>query len=313
MNNQFFSVSVQDLSAISDVMMKKYNAYIRELDYPIVFTRSGQTAVPMHHHELIEIVYIVSGKGIQTVSKQRYPCAKGDLLLFNTGECHAVTSETGVDTIHVLMRPDYLSKHSGQELDAVGLLTLTSFREFETPVSEFLPKISFQGKQLCEVEQILYAMLQEYQEKAVGFSTVLKNELMILIIKLLRHIYQNSKIDIVSTMERIRPTIIDFIHKNYDKKITLNDLARQSCYNPSYFGQIFRKCFGITPIEYINKTRIEHAATLLTETSKTVDEIAFAVGFNDRKRFYQHFKRFIGISPGQYRKNAKKKSAFFEK
>lgn len=294
---------VTDLNIIPNNLMEKYNAYIEELDYPLVFIREKQSKVPIHSHAQIEIVFIVNGQGTQTVNGQNYPCKKGDLLFFNVEDRHSVTSKTGgVDTIHILMKPSYLSETSIDSLDAVGILTLTSFREFETAVSNFLPKISFHGREMQEIEMIFQTMLKEYDEKPIGFVTILKSYLKILITRILREVYKNSRVDIADAVEKISPEILDFIDKNYNKKITLNDLAQISCYNPSYFGQMFRKCFGISPIEYINNIRIEKAAELLRNTEVSVDQIALEVGFSDRKRFYQLFKRTMGVTPGQYKK-----------
>ncbi len=294
---------ITDLNKIPKPLMDQYNAYIEMLDYPQVFQREKQVDVPIHSHAQIEIVYIRNGQGIESINGQNYTCKKGDLLFFNVGDLHSVTSQTGgVDTVHVLMKPSYLTETSTQALDAVDILTLTSFREFETAVSDFLPKISFRGREIREIEGVFRTMLKEYEEKPIAFATILKSYLAILITRILRKVYKNDRGEIASAVEKISPEILEFIDKNYEKKITLNDLAEISCYNPSYFGQMFRKCVGISPIEYLNRIRVEKAAELLLSSDISVDQAALEVGFSDRKRFYQAFKREMGVTPGQYKK-----------
>ena len=296
---------ITDLNKIPKPLLDQYNAYIEKLDYPQVFKREKQTDVPIHSHSQIEIVYIRNGQGIESVNGQNYTCKKGDLLFFNVGDHHSVTSQTGgVDTIHILLKPSYLTETSTQALDAVDILTLTSFREFETSVSDFLPKISFRGREIREIEGIFCTMLNEYEEKSIAFATILKSYLAILITRILRKVYKNNRGDIADAVEQISPDILEFIDKNYNKKITLNDLAEISCYNPSYFGQMFRKCVGVSPIEYLNRIRVEKAAELLSSSEISVDQVALEVGFSDRKRFYQIFKREMGVTPGQYKKEA---------
>lgn len=81
----------------------------------------------------------------------------------------------------------------------------------------------------------------------------------------------------------------------------LDDLARESGLSRYHFLRLFRTHVGSTPMEHLNKLRIEKAASLLRTTGWTLDEIAEAVGYDNGNYFSKVFRQWVGISPGKYR------------
>lgn len=65
----------------------------------------------------------------------------------------------------------------------------------------------------------------------------------------------------------------------------------------------FRAAYGVTPYEYLNQRRISTAKLLLTNSTMSIEEIAAQTGFPDRNYFSKYFKRKVGKSPSQFRKN----------
>lgn len=78
-------------------------------------------------------------------------------------------------------------------------------------------------------------------------------------------------------------------------------LASWSGLPPARFARMVKKLFGLTPSQYITKTRIAAASSLLRETERTVAEIAAACGFADHSSFTRAFRKVAGISPTQFR------------
>lgn len=74
--------------------------------------------------------------------------------------------------------------------------------------------------------------------------------------------------------------------------------------NANYVSQLFKKEAGVTFIHYITQKRLEDAKELLTTTQKPLTDIALEVGFNDTFHFIKTFKKFMGMTPGQYRINS---------
>lgn len=95
--------------------------------------------------------------------------------------------------------------------------------------------------------------------------------------------------------------LLRYVNKNYKGDISLSGAAKALYMNPNYISQLFKKEAGVTFVHYINQKRVEDAKELLVMTQKPVTDIAIEVGFNDYFYFIKTFKKFTGITPGQYR------------
>ena len=96
-----------------------------------------------------------------------------------------------------------------------------------------------------------------------------------------------------------------FLDENFkDPDLKMSDVARKFNISPSYFSTIFRKELGITYRDYISKLRINHAKLLLRTTNLKCSEISLRSGFNDAHYFSVVFKKKIGLSPLQFRRQA---------
>lgn len=98
--------------------------------------------------------------------------------------------------------------------------------------------------------------------------------------------------------EKVR-TYLD-LHMN--EKVKLAELADVIFKSESQTLRIFKKAFGITPYDYLVKTRINLSKTLLRGSSLTIKDIAYRVGFNDEHYFSTIFRQKTGTSPSSYRK-----------
>ncbi|NLM10150.1 MAG: helix-turn-helix domain-containing protein [Clostridiaceae bacterium] len=96
---------------------------------------------------------------------------------------------------------------------------------------------------------------------------------------------------------------IDFISKNYMKKITLEDVAAYVYLSPSYFSKIFKEEMDVNFNAYLNYVRIEMSKKLLLDPSISMVEVSNLVGFEDQSYFSKVFKKMTGISPKKYREN----------
>lgn len=99
--------------------------------------------------------------------------------------------------------------------------------------------------------------------------------------------------------------VLLYIHNQYNKQITLDELSSMIHFNKCYFIKIFRSLVGMSPYEYITNLRINEAKRLLIHTSLSVSKIAEQTGFLDTNNFIRRFRSRTNQSPLQYRNQFK--------
>ena len=97
----------------------------------------------------------------------------------------------------------------------------------------------------------------------------------------------------------------EYIYSNYDKAISLNDVASSLDLNPSYLCRVFREEEGISLVTFLRNYRMEKAASLLRETEYKISEISTMVGYENQQYFNKVFKAEKGISPTGYREKVR--------
>jgi AraC-like DNA-binding protein len=101
---------------------------------------------------------------------------------------------------------------------------------------------------------------------------------------------------------------LTYIAQNYDKPITVEDLAKICNLNRSYFSKMFKETVGQSPQEFLIQYRMLKAGSLLVTTTLSINEIGTLVGYPNQLHFSRAFKKVYGISPRTYRQNYKLKS-----
>lgn len=95
--------------------------------------------------------------------------------------------------------------------------------------------------------------------------------------------------------------VLTLLHSKYAQEITLSDMAVKAGYSIEHFSRIFHAYFGMTPMQYLRKIRVEKAAHLLAHSSKTLDVITEETGFGNKSQLVKVFKQMVGLTPGKYR------------
>ncbi len=150
-------------------------------------------------------------------------------------------------------------------------------------------------------QQVLDRTILLDQDKSPGniFET---NAIMRLLLSAFFNDY--SHLHVINTLDGLKrfENVLDYIQEHLDTPIIISQLAKRVNLNPTYFSNLFSKLIGTSPLQYINKRRIEKAQELLLGTDGTLYEIARQVGLNDEYYFSRLFKKHVGISPDHYRK-----------
>lgn len=113
--------------------------------------------------------------------------------------------------------------------------------------------------------------------------------------------------DIEEGKEKIPNSIVnealEYINEHYYEELSLSEVAERLSITACYLSSLFSKYMKEGFIDYLNKVRIEHACIYLQYNQFKNYEIAFRVGFKDEKYFAKVFKKIMGQSPSDYRKN----------
>ena len=109
---------------------------------------------------------------------------------------------------------------------------------------------------------------------------------------------EKNKTERISLSRSIR-----FINENYASQIKITDLAHMENMCMTAYNMAFKKQMGMPPTKYIIRLRINNAKELLRTTNLIVREIGVICGYDDVVFFRKTFKKEVGVSPSEYRKN----------
>ncbi len=249
---------------------------------------------PDHFHRYYEVFYLLSGQCRFLLKDTIYSLEKGDLVLIAPGELHHSIYSPDIicDVVFIYFKEDFLLPNLFSSKDSVG---------------PFVPK-SFMGSVPTlyqeEFHSILAKMLSEnlqIDELSPSFMTCQLNELLLL---LTRHsVLTEKEPELINAKEAEIMLATKYIYKNFQKPLTLAEVARVSNLSPTYFSKKFKATTGMGFKEYLNYIRLKHASAALLTTSNTITDIALEYGFNDCNYFKDLFKKVYGKSPREFRKS----------
>lgn len=96
--------------------------------------------------------------------------------------------------------------------------------------------------------------------------------------------------------------IVNFVKTNFRNKLSVSDMAKVGGISVSSQERLFRKTFGLTPLMYLRRTRLNAACKLLRETKNELSKIAIECGFNDQTNMTRAFRLELKITPLRYRR-----------
>lgn len=95
---------------------------------------------------------------------------------------------------------------------------------------------------------------------------------------------------------------IKYIRDNYNRDISVNELAEKYSLSPNYYSTIFKRETGQTTVNYIKELRLNKACDYLVNSAKSIADISKEVGYEDSQYFFRVFKKTTGLTPLEYRK-----------
>lgn len=169
---------------------------------------------------------------------------------------------------------------------------------FESEIWDVLPSV-FHPYHYEDYVRIFEALISinEIDLNENNMTPILINELLFLIIS--DAYLDHSPIDNNKTP---MDYVCSYIKKHFMEEINLNQLGSIAHCNKNYLVRQFKKKYGIAPISYLIKIRMDYAKKLLTESKLPVKSIAIECGYNDPVFFNAYFKKTFQISPTNYRR-----------
>lgn len=154
-----------------------------------------------------------------------------------------------------------------------------------------------------KIEQMFLEMVEEYEKDSPHKEFLLQG----MLFRLLYTIYEERLPEegVVHNITPLTPPIMDaivFIEDNYAKNPTLEQAAAVAGFSTAYFSRLFSSQLGMSYTEYLDNIKIRHAQVLLTQSRKSIMEIAEETGYCHGNYLNSQFKKKVGMTPGEYRK-----------
>lgn len=267
--------------------------------------RNPQPPFPMHSHEFHELVVIYQGEGTHISGDEEFHLVPGDVISVKPGQEHGYKDINDLILMNVLIRPSFLTGEAGTIRGAHGYtdLFLPQPRLSDAERSR-AQHFRMTRMELFEARAILESIQQEMSGQELLWQEEAVFHLKHLLIKLLRAYNGMRKAD----GHTGAVTLIKYVEMNYTKNITMQDLMDVSNMSESTVIRTFKRMTGRTPSEFQMWQRVVSAMGELANTERDITHIAFDIGFNDSNYFSRCFKKFVHLSPRDYRKQFGKKN-----
>lgn len=210
----------------------------------------------------------------------------------------AGTAEDGVEGLELIRRenPDIIiADIRMQELDGLEMIRILREEGFKSRI------IIISGYQEFEYAQTaIDYKVDKYFTKPLDLEKF-KSAIADIVEEL-----KDGREDFRPVLPDLLKDVLDEIDRSFTEDIQLSSLAEQFYCSVSHLSKMFKKYLGTSYMEYVTARRIDEAKKLLKTTYMPIDKIVDAVGWKSAKRFRETFKRSVGVSPSEYRRNEMK-------
>lgn len=247
---------------------------------------------PRHFHEELEIAFKLDGSWDFSYRHQKHVVPPGTIVLTQPSEPHIASSPNANEGGYFGLRIDtnFLTAIAAQLTDHPSTSTL------------FFPQPLVANPVLSTHLLSLHQTLQHNQLSQLEQDTLLQDTLL--------HILNYSDAHLPSLPDYHEHAAIQcikaYLHEHYCENISLAQLAQLTNLSPFHLNHIFRTEVGLPPHLYQTQLRVSRAKLLLAQGISPI-QVAIQIGFSSQSHFGWHFKRLLGITPGQYARNSYRK------
>lgn len=248
----------------------------------------------LHRHDFFYILIINRGSGEHEIDFKRYDIKDNSIFLMRPGQVHSLNLKADSTGYLIQFKTDFLYSHNSASQN--HLTKLIQYSTYELQPDGF-----------AKIENILFEALKEFEQKEKGYQEVLKANLSIFLIELLRQ-RQEKAVTRASSNTYAQEKLAQFLelietninsHKQVSQYV---DLLHLSSYQLS---AITKSLLDKTPSEIINDYIILEAKRQLLATSNQISQIAYNLGYEDASYFTRFFKKHTNASPEVFRQNSR--------
>jgi AraC-like DNA-binding protein len=265
-----------------------------------IFDRTFRVKGPMfreHWHEQLQFFLFTGGRALIRINGRKIEVRKGSVIVANANDIHSAENLAPVTSFTTVCMN--FAFFAGPVADRCQ-------SKFIAPVADNTIIFRNTVPEGGEVQKILSAVIREDTGKKPGYELAIKGLLLQLLAVMIRNhsTVRQSESALEERTKRLREfrDIARFIDTHSDEKLTLDDIAEHAGMSRFHFCRSFRKMTGFSPMEYLNRVRIDKAAALLRENKMDITDVALTAGFDDPAYFCRLFKKMNGTSPSGFRK-----------
>ena len=239
-----------------------------------------------HSHAFTELCYVRDGRGEFLLEDEIYPISKDDLIIVNPHINHTEISKGTPPLSYFTV---------GVEGVCFSFNDQKEYRIFNCRKKE------------ADLLFYFNSLFQELDKQSEGYEKICNYLLHILILQLQR--ITDSPFELITAQHPSKECayIKRYLDSNYSENITLDHLSALSHLNKYYLSHEFTKYYGISPMNYLSRKRIDVCKELLENTDYGISDIAHLVGFSSQSYLSQSFRKSCGMTAGTYRKLKKKR------
>jgi len=262
-----------------------------------------------HFHDYFQIWYVSKGGFIHTVDNQPYTITKGDLFVVAPYTLHSiqVESDREVEIIGCEFMPGFVNEQFDHRTADQAFFDAGYLEHFWHNDPTAQSQIALDGVTEGKIRNLLLEMLNEYERRTPFFQIVLKSNLLVMLSILIRQVNRDIVRAGFEKSEKYRDImtrVVDYMHHNVHEDIKLEQVCSLANMSKSTFCSLFKEWTGKTFNRYLIDLRILNAMTLLQRPALSVTDVCYATGFNELSYFCRIFKKYTGISPNHFRKQA---------
>ncbi|MDN5217056.1 AraC family transcriptional regulator [Fulvivirgaceae bacterium BMA12] len=260
--------------------------------------QKGIQSPRMHSHKNYELNYVLSGAGRRIVGNNISSFEDNDLVIIGPDLAHCW--ELGDQSKN--LESTCVVIHFYENVINSGFFNVPELEKVKELLKQANSGIWVKGKMLPQIKARLENLitldgLESYIELLQIFNLVLKSDD-------IEYLSDNSGNPTVFSKDIDRVNkVYEYVFKNIQNTISLNDAAELLCMAPGSFSRYFKRKTNKTFSQYVKSVRIGLAAKLLAETDKQITAICFESGYNNLANFNHQFKVVMNKTPSDYRKS----------